>query len=494
MEPKETAAIIDVKVGWGHTEFDDVIIFNFHLAMDELEWYETIDYTSLSSIDALVNKTPSFENIPFPIFDRDDYIQLNDIFSSDVYDPEAIKTLERHRVIMEMWTIHILNNISLLDHDARQLCKQFFFRTPEAVLKFLQLFRGTTEKKRVRIQLGDGETHDTKKMNLLSVVSHSFFKRNRRSGLSKQNLERINSKKGGSKSGAQTASVRSADRKSIFDVMKKMTRSVDDSKEDREDDELQRLSELNKTTVLKIEVQRGQELKAGVLLYDITLKVVGKKFKNPVVHTTHQRYSKFRLLWKKLIECNEQWSNSVEVTNSSTPYAHFMRLIHSPFPDLTMKSYLMLPLNDTELSERTRMLDAWFRDVCYYYRHMPATARLLIRQFLNFDMSAEKDILVQDQLAWGVIEVNNHEAPVLIIQKSAIDSMGGNDALMDTMSEYSSDLRADKNNSNGRKSFSRRASAKSMGSRKSSRDISYDENDSEDRLQNAIWETASTNR
>ena len=46
----------------------------------------------------------------------------------------------------------------------------------------------------------------------------------------------------------------------------------------------------------------------------------------------------------------------------------------------------------------------WFRDVCYHYRDMPSTARLLVRQFLNFDMTDPKDMLVYDHLSWGIIE------------------------------------------------------------------------------------------
>lgn len=66
------------------------------------------------------------------------------------------------------------------------------------------------------------------------------------------------------------------------------------------------------------------------------------------------------------------------------------------------------------------MLDAWFRDVCYYYRDMPAPARELIRTFLNFDMHNTKDIFVHDQLAWGIIEGQKVDAPILIVRKSSI--------------------------------------------------------------------------
>ena len=78
---------------------------------------------------------------------------------------------------------------------------------------------------------------------------------------------------------------------------------------------------------------------------------------------------------------------------------------------------------------RTRQLDCWFRDVCYYYRDMPAPAREAIREFLTFDMKEKKDIFIHDQLAWGRIEPNKVDAPVLIVRKSTLISL--HDSILD---------------------------------------------------------------
>lgn len=90
------------------------------------------------------------------------------------------------------------------------------------------------------------------------------------------------------------------------------------------------------------------------------------------------------------------------------------------------------------------MLDAWFRDVCNYYRDMPSSAREAIRKFLNFDMASAKDIFLQDQLQWGVIEPNRKDKPVLIVQKSALK--GSNSDYMDELETISN---ADVRNSIG---------------------------------------------
>jgi len=70
------------------------------------------------------------------------------------------------------------------------------------------------------------------------------------------------------------------------------------------------------------------------------------------------------------------------------------------------------------------MLDAWIRDVCYYYKNFPSLARQEIRDFFKFDMSQPNDIFFQDQLAWGTVQHNQKtHAPVLIIQQSVLDTM-----------------------------------------------------------------------
>lgn len=66
------------------------------------------------------------------------------------------------------------------------------------------------------------------------------------------------------------------------------------------------------------------------------------------------------------------------------------------------------------------MLDAWFRELCFNYRYMPPLARAAIRVFLNFDMTRPLDIFVQDQLAWGVVEIPKTDGAVVIIQQKAL--------------------------------------------------------------------------
>ena len=94
------------------------------------------------------------------------------------------------------------------------------------------------------------------------------------------------------------------------------------------------------------------------------------------------------------------------------------------------------------------MLDAWLRDVCYFYRDMPATAREEIRRFLNFNMKTNKDIFVHDQLAWGMIEPNKvKDSAVLILRASTIVNL--HDSELDTSADVAARGDGTVNGANG---------------------------------------------
>ena len=138
--------------------------------------------------------------------------------------------------------------------------------------------------------------------------------------------------------------------------------------------------------------------------------------------------------------------------------------------------------------DRTRLLDAWFREVCFHYRNMPANARTAIRQFLNFDMSQQKDIFFQDQLAWGTIEMHNAQVPILIVNQAILDNVP--DELMDEIETLTQKGGNTGNSQSIRQSmsFMSRNSTADKLDRQSVRSGQRGENAV---LNDLIWETAS---
>jgi hypothetical protein len=148
------------------------------------------------------------------------------------------------------------------------------------------------------------------------------------------------------------------------------------------------------------------------------------------------------------------------------------------------------------------MLDEWFRDLCYNYKHMPASARQLIRQFVKFDMSRATDIFFQDQLAWGTIEIaQKRSSPVIILQQNILNSVPD-----EVLEEFESMSQAESKTGKQQQQQQQRPS---IGGGRSGRN-GYDISDSRtvhisdsrsvrsgmignqhSELQNLIWETAS---
>lgn len=135
------------------------------------------------------------------------------------------------------------------------------------------------------------------------------------------------------------------------------------------------------------------------------------------------------------------------------------------------------------------MLDEWFRDVAYNYKNMPASARTLVRQFLNFDMSRLADIFFQDQLAWGTIDLGvKRNTPIIVVQQNILNSVPE-----EVLDEFETMSQAD---SASRLSVSKKlaaaginSDAKSVVSLRSNGPPRVGNQNSE--LQNLIWETAS---
>ena len=139
------------------------------------------------------------------------------------------------------------------------------------------------------------------------------------------------------------------------------------------------------------------------------------------------------------------------------------------------------------------MLDEWFRDLCYNYKNMPASARALIRQFMKFDMSRPLDIFFQDQLAWGTIEVNQKRTtPVIVLQQNILSSVPE-----EVLDEFETMSQAD---STSKAAISRKVltnalppSARKADALQETRtECSFRSNNGPNsELQNLIWETAS---
>jgi hypothetical protein len=493
--------MIKISVGWAVPS--DELLLNVHITYDLLDWTNVVDYSMLADLKKLVDShSEEFRFLSFPVLGPAEIEDTIRMLSELQYDHDNVKKLEIMTKTIGLWIERLLTNVGKLDEESRKICKQLFFRSSDKLEKFEVLV-----SKSAVLDSGTGTSKDTgggKHRGSVMDAMGRMFKGNRAMKLNEENLERYNGNSGDTDyEPSDAGTIRNSNqpppspKEGGMGLAKRATMKLFSGRPSDVFDNKGRQSIVGgatahsaleiaeKSSLLRIEVHRGQESHNGVVMYDIHLKIVGKKYKNPMMYQTSQRFSHFRKLYHQLVEINQSSLQADGDTHGPRHISDFMLLFNTIFPPLPMKSYLGLSLNDSELSERTRRLDGWFREVCVNYRNMPSNARHIIRQFLNFDMSQAKDIFFQDQLAWGVIEQQDSTTkPILVVQQSVLNSVSDTmrGELEETLSAVDGkrgprpSLRTTKNQKQGKPSDV--MSVRSRGEDSS-------------QLHNLLWETAS---
>jgi Tfp pilus assembly protein PilP len=454
-----------VHVGYSEP-VDNQLAFNFHICIEDREWVETIDYFTIFLFDSTINREcDDFKHIQFLCFDNDELHKILKILISNEFSFDNLKVLERYRKITETWINFVFDNLQKLQDECKQVLKQHFFRSQDKISSYEAHFynsvtaRNPNSKPTNRdsiVNMASAAIPNPKK--LMKRVSITFGAKIDKFALPSDESGKTKKRSifGGSNVGVGRIKALIPDKSEVGDDVNKFAatgKGGDDGAKPK--------------MILKVEVQRGHEEGRGVLSYEIFLRVIpGRRNRNSnndkkssfapdgpsdqiaVVHTISQRYSNFRKLLTQLTALNDHYANGSQANQlrdpnskqtesnesqsdsnpnglprAGSPYEDFLEIITAPFP-FGLKSYLGISLNDTDLSMRTRMLDTWIRDICYNYRHFPPSAKQLVRDFLHFDMSVQKDIFVQDQLAWGLIEAPRGPPPMLIMQQSALQGEG----------------------------------------------------------------------
>lgn len=133
--------------------------------------------------------------------------------------------------------------------------------------------------------------------------------------------------------------------------------------------------------LLKIRVARGAERSKGNPEYEIYIEF--NPDKKP--YSTTQIFGAFDALREGIIK-----ADGVGVT--------------AEFPESYSKSSFGLSLSEEQQAERTRLLDSWVKNIISSYQYMNDKERMLIRKFLNLELSVQKDIYIQDKMANGLVE------------------------------------------------------------------------------------------
>ncbi len=133
--------------------------------------------------------------------------------------------------------------------------------------------------------------------------------------------------------------------------------------------------------LLKVRVIRGGERSKGQTEY--TIQIVYNPEKKP--HAVVRAYPEFEELRDAISEAKGAGETAL-------------------FPAKHALSAIGVSLSEEQQQTRSRLLDAWTKDLICSYHNMVDRERILVRKFLQLDLSTQKDIYIQDKMANGMIE------------------------------------------------------------------------------------------
>ena len=377
---KQNLNLIELHVGFAapfanpdHKIGEHEIYFNFHLTINNFEWYETIEYRFLYDLNTNIIPFGDDDAVlqTFPNLSADEYAAVYRMMSDRDFDEANTKLLQSHVKSMETWMYTVLSNLHKVDEESRQMCKQLFFRSEEKLIKYEHLLKLLKNKQLLEEQDQNPENAGLNKVFKAMTSLFSLPTTRNPSVLSERNLEKHVKLEANKAAKAATVekdrvSVQEKEtkdpnkRRSIF-ARSMGARSAKDKNEKVDSLAFQGHTALDvakNTALLKVEVTRGNEAQQGVVMYDITLRMAGKKSASTAptggsnIYKVSQRFSAFKKLWLSLVDINNESLKPANQTNNASPYQDFIQLIKAPFPALPMKCYLGFSLNETELSQR----------------------------------------------------------------------------------------------------------------------------------------------
>lgn len=424
----EPLELLILHVGWARpsqtTNSMEALGLNFHLTYKPSGQIWSTYHNLKIFIQFFENSFQKFEknidppSIPFFDQSRAEEILVYFKASPQKFNYEMTVFLEHFVRSVEMWGQYIIDHLICLNQSQRAVARNLFFSTIQD--KFHDFISRQEIIKSQFPQYFDDlyNSSDYSRPSIRMSEAHR--------SLSKHNLDRLQEHL--SSNGKYTPSKgKNSTSNSVFNVFSRKGKVIDNEEQVKSSNKssknnpsyLPKVSEVNS---IKVEVQRGAST-GSFIMYDIVIKVTGKEFKHPKVHSCCQRYSHFKKLYQQLNEIN------YKVTSNNSSYANFINLITTIFPMPPMKCFFGIALNDSDLSLRTQGLDNWMRDVIKHYKDMPTEAKKLIRDFLHLDMTNKKDIYIEDQLMWGFVEKVENSKNIIFLHKNIEENFANNNEI-----------------------------------------------------------------
>lgn len=351
----------------------DEPMFNAHIrSAHGFEWEVSHPLSKFSGLDRDLNMLVDIlRDVPFPTLTAKTVKAI-----SAGKHKEYANDLEKCRILLEKWIYGVISRVELYPPEVADIVEDFFLlpcgpidETDEEFYKSKDADSFDTEGS-VGKGLGSvGSLQDSGSANM-SDDQYTIYS-------------------------GETESVGGTKRKKKKRILKGMKRRFEKLTGKQAEQEGPKVGS-TETGVVQDQIRKGNLLKVRVIRgsvgrnNDIEYETQISHENGPPLRSDHT-YHDFKVLNDKLLAA---------FAKDKTYYA---ASVSSEFPK---NHSTLLGLSESQLSERSRVLDTWFRDLCSSYRGLRDAERHMVREFLVFDMTSSADIAVQDKLAQGFVEAN----------------------------------------------------------------------------------------
>lgn len=365
---------IEIWVQTGIPDGDEPI-FNAHIRSAQgYEWEVSHPLSKFSGLDRDLNSLVDIlRDVPFPTLTAK---AIKAIASGKHKDYAS--DVEKCRIILEKWIYGVVTRIDLYPPEVGEIVEDFFLLPCGPIDESDEAFYRSSEN----LDSFDAEGSAGKGLGSCGSPQDSSS-----AGMSDDQYTMYS---------GETESVGGTKRRKKKRILKGMKRrfekltgkqgEVESPKAGAQESGIMQ-EKIRTGQLLKVRVVRGSVGKNNEIEYET--QIIHEPGLSPL--RSDHTYSDFKELNDKLLHA------------FAKDKSYYAASVSSEFP---RNHSTMLGLSETQLSERSRMLDTWFRDLCSSYRHLRDAERALFREFLVFDMTSKIDIAVQEKLTLGFVEAN----------------------------------------------------------------------------------------
>lgn len=294
---------IQIEVGWGYLYDNDLITINFHMKFDIYQWKEVVSLDKLSLFNSLkyIINNKQFE---FPIVNINEKMILINKLLETKFIRNDIVEIEYYRLKIEYWINYLIQFINDFDIETQNFIKEKWFYSQvehHNIFQNLLLIKEENPNS-TNIITTTSDNNNKIKKNILKFHKFHLFRHkpknnNKEYGIvtkdaltNNSTTNQLNCNIGiNNNNNINRGYQSSVEEKPVtfYKHVMKYAQSISSDVNKKHEEFMDEMINQTTTTaatrkptaVLKIEVLKGQQIKSGLHIYIVYLRVTGKEYK-----------------------------------------------------------------------------------------------------------------------------------------------------------------------------------------------------------------------